>query len=211
MRARAKENLSHVLLTLLSIIQALALELLWSHVQEADYLFDARAETAVYWLQVTTSICGVFVVWVVYATNVMRFRWVPGIGDSVYPFIVGLLQFMLIENLGPGSVGVWLLLLALMFAVMHWVSHVTMRRARADADNEEFFSRVAPASRRDFYPAAALVALLATGGGLVLAYPESLVLAFLTVFGAFVMLAVQMNGVRYFWNRSMFSEVEPQA
>jgi len=39
-RDRAKEHFPMVFLTLLIIVQALALELLWSHVRGADYLFE---------------------------------------------------------------------------------------------------------------------------------------------------------------------------
>ena len=39
-RNRARENLPSVLLTLLSIVQAVALETLWSHVTERQDLFD---------------------------------------------------------------------------------------------------------------------------------------------------------------------------
>jgi hypothetical protein len=39
-----------VLLTLLSIVQALALELLWSHVRESGYLFDTSWTALLTWM-----------------------------------------------------------------------------------------------------------------------------------------------------------------
>ena len=58
----------------------------------------------------------------------MRFRWVPVTVDSVYPFLIGLLEFLLIETLGPEKLGLWLIIMAMVFALMNWVSHMTVRR-----------------------------------------------------------------------------------
>jgi hypothetical protein len=49
-----------VLLTLLSIVQALALELLWSHVRESVYLFDMSWTALLTWIQVGTTFLGTF-------------------------------------------------------------------------------------------------------------------------------------------------------
>ena len=130
MRTRAKSHLPHVLLTLLSIIQALALELFWSEVQTLEVLFTASWLAVVTWTQVTATFLGILVIWVVYATTVMRFSWVPGISDSVVPFFVGLLQFILIESLGIAGAATWFVSLAVIFGLMHGESHLIMRRAR---------------------------------------------------------------------------------
>jgi hypothetical protein len=76
-----------VLLTLLSIVQALALELLWSHVRESGYLFDTSWTALLTWMQVGTTFLGIVVIWIAYASIAMRFRWVPSTSDSVYPFV----------------------------------------------------------------------------------------------------------------------------
>lgn len=203
MRTRAKEHLPHVLLTLLSIIQALALELLWTHLEAADYLFTAGWTTLIYWLEVTGMFLGILVIWLIYAANVMRFRWVPSIGDSVHPFVVGLLQFMMIELLGPGGVGWWLLLLAGIFGIMNWVAHSTMRRARLDGDNEEFFRNVPPATFRDFYPAVTTVAGLAIFGLYLVLVPENLIVSALAMVGTTLLMLWQLYTVDFFWRRSM--------
>jgi len=204
MRRRAKEHLPHVLLTLLSIIQALALELLWTHLEAADYLFVPDWRTAIYWLQAISTFLGILVIWLVYATNVMRFRWVPSIGDSVHPFVVGLLQFMMIEVMGPGGgVGWWLLLLALIFAIMNWVAHSTMYRARRDGDNEEFFRDVPPATPRDFYPAVTTVAGLALFGLYLVLAPDNLLVSLLALCGTATLLVWQLYTIDFFWKRTM--------
>ncbi len=160
MRDRAKEHFPTVLLTLLSIVQALALELLWSHLRETAYLFEPSLMSAISWMQILASFLGLVLIWVVYANNVMLFRWVPVTSDSVYPFLIGLIEFMLIEALEPDEIGLWFVFMAFVFGMMIWVAHAHMRRARKDIDNEAFFSNYEPAKLRDFYPAMTIVCAL---------------------------------------------------
>ncbi len=164
MRDRAKEHFPTVLLTLLSIVQALALELLWSHLRATDYLFEPSWISAISWMQIFATFLSLVLIWVVYANNAMLFRWVPVTSDSVYPFLIGLIEFMLIETLGPDEIGLWFMFMALIFGIMIWVAHAHMRRARQDIDNEAFFSSYEPAKLRDFYPQITIVCALVLGG-----------------------------------------------
>ena len=107
MRNRVKEHFPTVLLTLLSIVQALALELLWSALQETRPLFELTWTALTGWTQITATVLGIVLIWVVYASNAMRFRWVPTTSDSVYPFFIGLMEFMQIEYLGTENLGQW--------------------------------------------------------------------------------------------------------
>ena len=61
MKSRAKDIMPNVLLTLLSIIQALALELLWSHLQTADYLFQGDWTRLIFGMQVLGTFMGILV------------------------------------------------------------------------------------------------------------------------------------------------------
>lgn len=163
-RNRVKNHFPSVLLTLLSIVQAVALELLWSHIQDGDYGLEWSIESAIVWFQVAATLLGLILVWVIYASNAMRFRWVPTTGDSVYPFVIGILEFTMIGSLGLEKLGLWQILMALIFAAMVWVSHITMRRARLDPDNQAFFDNVARAQLKDFYPHIAVVCLFLISG-----------------------------------------------
>ncbi len=192
-----------VLLTLLSIVQALALELLWSYMRESAYLFEMTQAALITWIQIGTNFLGIIVIWIVYASTAMRFRWVPTIGDSVYPFVVGLLEFILIESLAPQYMAWWFLCLALIFGTMTWISHMTMRRARLDGENEEFFADLEPATIKDFYPAFIII----IGCVLVAIYLSSTgtrgnaALVFVSI--AFVFLVRQLIVATNFWNRSV--------
>jgi hypothetical protein len=206
MRDRAKEHFPTVLLTLLSIVQAFALELLWSHLRETDYLFEPSWTMAISWLQILATFQGLVLIWVVYANNVMRFRWVPVTSDSVYPFLIGLIEFMLIEFLGPDEIGQWFLSMALVFGMMTWVAHANMRQARQDTDNEEFFRKFEPAKFRDFYPHIAIVCALALAGIYLLVSGEQGLLALLILLATNGLLGWQFYEAGRFWKQSLAEE-----
>jgi hypothetical protein len=206
MRDRVKEHFPAVLLTLLSIVQALALELLWSHLRETGYLFELSWITVISWMQIFATFLGLVLIWVVYASNVMRFRWVPVTSDSVYPFLVGLVEFMLIETLGPDEIGLWLIFMALIFGMMSWVSHANMRRARQDPDNEAFFVNFEPAELRDFYPMISTVCALVFAGVFLLISGDQGLIAMLALLATNSLLGWQFHSAALFWKRSV-SEV----
>ena len=209
-RSRAKEHFPTVLLTLLSIVQALALELLWSHLHETDYLFEPSWIMVISWIQIGATLLGLVLIWVVYASNTMRFSWVPVTGDSVYPFLIGLIEFMLIESLGPDEIGQWFLFLALIFAMMVWVSHTIMRRARFDGDNDAFFRNLEPAVLRDFTPHIVSVCALVIGGIYFLISGNDGIPALLALLAATALLGWQFYDAAQYWERSVFGESEAQ-
>ncbi len=149
-RNRAKDHMPVVLLTMLSIVQALALELLWAYVTGQGYLYQATWAALLGWIQVLATMLGILLIWLIYASTVMRFRWVPATTDSISPFVVGIIEFTLIAMLGMEHLGIWFLTMALTFAAMTWVSHLSFRRARQDGENAEFFRNVGPAGLRDY-------------------------------------------------------------
>ena len=203
MRDRTKEHFPTVLLTLLSIVQALALELLWSHLSETDYLFESSWISAISWVQILATLLGLILIWVVYANNVMRFRWVPVTSDSVYPFLIGLIEFVLIETLGPEEIGVWFMFMALMFGMMIWVAHAHMRRARLDIENEAFFSSYKPAKFRDFYPQMTIVCALLLGGVYLLVSGNQGLLAMFALLAVNSMLGWQFYTAALFWKTTV--------
>jgi len=203
MRNRAKEHFPTVLLTLLSIVQALALELLWSHLRETPYLFELSWITVISWMQILATFLGLVLIWVVYANNVMRFRWIPVTSESVYPFLIGLVEFMLIETLGPDQIGLWFMFMALIFAMMTWVAHTNMRRARQDTDNEAFFSDFEPALLRDFYPQIAIVCAIVLAGIYLLITGNRGLFALLALLATNIILVWQFYTAALFWKRTM--------
>ena len=95
MRNRAKDIFPMVLLTLLSIVQALALEFLWDHTRHRTDLFELSVAVIPGWLQIAATLNVIVIIWLMYAGMLMRFRWTPTTMDSIFPFGVGLIQFLL--------------------------------------------------------------------------------------------------------------------
>jgi hypothetical protein len=202
-RNRAINNFPMVLLTLLSIVQALAFELLWAAVHQHHELYQWSMVAAIGWVQITAMLLGIILVWMSYATNVMRFRWVPSTVDSLFPFLVGILQFIMIDNLGIERISVWLLLLALLFAGMNWISHHNMKRARLNPENEEYFVNRNPATLRDFYATMVVVGVMCAGSLLLWLNGSSVVLYGCCVALALVVIVKQVVVADDFWQLSM--------
>lgn len=202
-RSRTKEYFPTVLLTLLSIVQAIALELLWGKIVSSESLFELSLVAVVGWLQVCSSLFGIMLIWVVYAGNVMRFRWVPNIADSVYPFLVGILEFWIMESIGNGKLGIWFLAFGATFGLMTWVSQITMRKSRFDSDNQQFFKNVAPATLIDFLPQIATVLLLAVGGIILMIYDIPQWLKALLLLAMLMFLSQQCWSTSKYWESSV--------
>ena len=203
MRTRAKDHLPSVLLTLLSIMQALALELLWDHIHEHDYLYQESWTAVLGWVEIGATLLGVVLIWLIYTSMAMRFRWVPTTADSVFPFLIGIIEFMMIAALGVDRLGLWFLALALIFGAMTWVSQVIMRRARLDGENDAFFTSVSPATPRDFVASIATVTALAGSGIYLLLSRDQGWFALVALLVASISLGVQFWLNDRYWRRSM--------
>ncbi len=163
-RARAQTHFPAVLLTLISIIQALALELMWSKILESDWLWVFGIQAIIGWGMILGVFMGILQVWVMYSTMVMGFVWQPSLRDSIIPFIIGLQQFMLVALVGEQFSTLWLYVLGSIFVTGNWVSHNSFRRARQNPENDEFFGKTNPATLRDFWPAMSIVTALVVFG-----------------------------------------------
>ena len=163
-RTRAKSIFPTVLLTLLSIVQALALELLWLHLIDQPELYVASFAAALGWIQIVATLLGILLIWLVYSDLVLRLSWLPHTADALFPFFVGILQFAQISVLGPERIGVWFVILGTLFAAMAWIGQTTMKRARRDEDNRDFFQGINPATWRDHLLSALPAVLLMLAG-----------------------------------------------
>lgn len=202
-RNRTKEYFPTVLLTLLSIVQAIALELLWGKIVSNESLYQIDIAALIGWMQVTATLLGIMLIWVVYAGNVMRFRWVPNVADSAYPFLVGILEFWLVECLGPGKIGFWFLAMGGTFGLMTWVSQITMRRSRFDPDNKQFFQNVVPATWRDFVPHFSIVSSQLLLGVYLVVNPPTIWLEAFLLLIILVFLTTQCVSTSRYWQASM--------
>ncbi len=151
-RERARENFPSVLLTLLSIVQAIALESLWDYAIHQPDLFEATWAAFLGWMQVVVTLNFIVMIWLIYVGLVMRFRWTPTMADSALPFAVGLIEFTMIEVMGPEDLWAYVFVLCFISIMMHHMIHVIMQRARHDPDNRVFFEQVESSTWRDRLP-----------------------------------------------------------
>ena len=204
-RNRAKDHLPQVLLTLMSIIQALALEFLWDDVRAAERAL--RWDAVSTWFQIFADMLGIMQVWLLYTSATMRVRWTPSMRDLLIPFLIGVLEFILIDLTGPNHRGLWFITLASVYTVASWDAQSVFSRARQDPDNAEFFRRFTPARGFARYESFIVIGVL-LALGLFAEFvddPPELVLGGLTF--ACAILIYRMEVARRFWDRSM--SIEP--
>ena len=202
-RNRAVEQFPTVLITLLSIVQALALEFLWDHLHHRPDLYEMSVLAVMGWLQIAASLIGMILIWLTYAGMVMRFRWTQSTMDSVLPFFVGLIQFLMIDLMGPDKIGPWLIVLGLVFATMVIGSHQVLRRARIDVANREFFDQVNPAKPRDFAAHTFLISLLVLLGVWLWISDVAIWIEVSVIAAALALLLLEFRNAATFWNSSM--------
>ena len=202
-RNRAKDNFPMVLLTLLSIVQALAFELLWGEVRNHQEFYAFSWAAAGGWIRIVTTFLGIVLIWHSYASNAMRFRWVPSTSDSFFPFVIGVVQFILVGNLGADAVSQWLLMLAILFLAIPSISQHDMRRAREEVENEEFFKKRNRASLKDFIPVIIVVVVLCGSSALVWLIDINQWVSGIASLVALVIVVMQMLTRLDFWVLSM--------
>ncbi len=202
-RERTKDQFPSVLLTLLSIVQALALGMLWTHIEESPFLFEPSFSAAFYWSQAVVTFLSMLLIWLLYVNTVMRFRWVPGIVESVLPFFIGLLEFVMVATMGPDLIGLWFVLFAAICAIASYSAHQTFVRARLEEENQTFFQNVAPATYRDYLPSIILVVTFAFAGLLLLQSDHPNVLAVIMMAGAYAFVISQFITSAKWWQSSL--------
>jgi hypothetical protein len=202
-RERAKSRFPSVLLTLLSIIQALALEVLWSNLSTSDHLWAGGLGAVVGWLQVSAVFGGIVVVWLFYSSLVMRLVWVPTIRDSILPFIIGGVIFLLAEMLSPELRHVWFFLLAGIFGFSSWTSNTILVRAKLEPENAGLWDDFDPNGVGSLAAPIGVVGLLTVAGVGVWIWGATGLVALLAVSFANFALIVQVLVIRYFWNKSL--------
>jgi hypothetical protein len=202
-RSRARENLPSVLLTLLSIVQAIALETLWENTINRPELFQASWVATLAWLQISVSFLVIILIWLFYVGLVMRFKWTPTIADLVLPFCVGLLELLLIGLMQPKELAAWFLVLALITAMLHLVSHSLFRRARRDPENEEFFAHINPATWRDHVPKVLSILVVILFGVWLWITDDTEWIALAALLSALFLIIFEIRAVAGFWRTSM--------
>ena len=152
--------LPSIIITVLSMMQALALELYWNRFQESEFLWLGGWDALIGWLQLIVMLGGILLIWLLYVSLVLRFSWLPSMEDTLIPFAIGLLEFSMIDLMGPDTLGPWFLALATLFAICTGANHSVFIRARKDPANAYFFSRIPAAGWKDFTASTVIIGTL---------------------------------------------------
>ena len=197
--SRARELLPTVLLTLLSVVQALALEAAWSSVKEMTFLYEGGVLAWQGWMQVAAVFQGIIVIWLFYISMVMRFSWVPTTWDSLAPFVLGAGELAMIQLMEARQVAYWFYVLAAMFAFSTWVSNRMFAAGIRDPLNAEL-AQTAPRSGSlvQMIPWA-FVAVLGAMGLLVQWVGAGGAVALTCLVAANLLLLAQAWQIQHFW------------
>ena len=175
---RARELLPTVVITVLSMIQALALELYWTRFGESDYLWQWGWDATIGWVQLAVMLLGILQIWLFYVSLVLRFSWLPTMEDHL---------------------GAWFLMLAAVFSVSIGASHLVFRRARRDPLNNYFFSQMGSASWRDYLMSFVVVAILIIVGAALWLSGHVGVFALAGLLFALAALSYQLVSIHRYW------------
>lgn len=213
-RSRARDLSPSLVVTLLSIVQAIALETLVSSVRETSFLWMGDLRAAVGWMQVAIAFQGIIVLWVAYVGLVVRFVWIPRIRDMVIPFVLGIFQFVLASALEPEWLVWWLLLLALLMVIGTITNSSIFLAASKLEENREHFAVLSKLSPGIYgfwslySPLMIFVALILSSALLVSIYGATTRIALVALFLTNLVLVVQFMQIRFYWNRALFGPGE---
>jgi hypothetical protein len=200
---RAKDLLPSIIITVLSMIQALALELYWTKIQSAEFLWLGGWDAIVGWMQLVVMLLGIIQIWLMYVSTILRFSWLPSMHDTVTPFAIGLLEFGMINLMGPDTLGLWFLVLAMIFGISNWAAHMIHRQARKDPENHYFFQNLPPANWRDFKGSFVVLAILVILGGTLWISGDAGILAVAGLLFAAAAIMRQLHLSSQYWMHSL--------
>ncbi|WP_279248759.1 hypothetical protein [Candidatus Marimicrobium litorale] len=133
----------------------------------------------------------------------LRFHWLPSLEDTLPPFLIGLLEFALIDLTHPSLAGPWLFVLAMVFTTAVFTSHTISRRARSDPANDYFFSQQDSAAPTDYRESGITIASLVLLGTLLWVFPHAYWLASLALLVTLTGMSYQYLEARRFWLHSI--------
>ena len=200
---RVRKLVPSIILTVLSMIQAIALELYWGKLVASEFLWTGGWIALVGWLQFIALFFGILLIWLLYVSPMLRFHWMPSLEDTLAPFLIGLLEFALIDLTHPSLTGPWLLILAMIFTTAVFTSHTISRRARSDSANDYFFSQQDSAAPTDYRESGITIASLVLLGALLWIFPHAYWLASLALLLTLIGMSYQYVEARRFWLHSI--------
>jgi hypothetical protein len=141
-KERYRENAPGIFLALVSMIQAVALEMLVSRAYELSADASGASEVAVVLIQGASTLLFGFYWWVVVAQGVFSLRWTPGFGDVIAPFALGIGQLLAVQLMGPDHLLSWAYLMGTLLLVVAPLLFFSLRDFGQFPENKEFVANI---------------------------------------------------------------------
>ncbi|MCR9104638.1 MAG: hypothetical protein NXI15_05035 [Gammaproteobacteria bacterium] len=202
---RAKRLVPTIILTVLSMIQALALEIYWTRAVGLEVLWSGGWDAIIAWMQLVAGLVSILIIWVVYVSFVLRFTWLPSLAEMIMPFLIGILEFAAIAMMHPQTLALWIVLVAVAFLATLFTGHQTVTAARREPANAYFFAQLeAPTWRnyRESLIAIALMLLLVAAGWLLNSAVPTIIALMIVV----AALTYQFYQIKHYWLHSITAQ-----
>jgi hypothetical protein len=131
---KLKDSLSPVYLTLLSVIQGVALADL-ALIVSAGY----QQFTVVRWLLVLVSFGMVISIWHTFTMHITLWGWIPDLRDAVIPFVIGALELVFNHTISV-SLSAWLFTLAIIASMAVLAIWYVGQRAKEEGEHTKMLS-----------------------------------------------------------------------
>ena len=123
--------------TLVSVVQAIALEVLVSRLYAVGLEPSLARDSVMVWLEVALLGQTIFYVWVSYTLLVTVAQWVLRFFDFAAAFAVGIFQFVAIGWIGPDTPRNFLIMIVIGFLAGSWISRSNTGAAARRPENAE--------------------------------------------------------------------------
>ena len=131
---KLKDSFSPVYLTLLSVIQGVALADL-ALIVGAGY----QQFTVVRWLLVLVNFGMVITIWHTFTIHITLWSWIPDLRDAIVPFMIGALELFLNHTISL-SLSVWLFIVAIIASTATLSIWYVGQRAKEESENTKLLS-----------------------------------------------------------------------
>ena len=131
---KLKDSLSPVYLTLLSVIQGVALADL-ALIVGAGY----QQFTVVRWLLVLVSFWMAINVWHTFTIHITLWSWIPDLRDAIVPFMIGAIELVFYHTISL-SLSAWLFIVAIIASMATLAYWYVGQRAQEESENARMLS-----------------------------------------------------------------------
>jgi hypothetical protein len=131
---KLKESFGPIYLTVLSVIQGVALADLASVVQASYQEF-----TFVHWLLTAINFVMFIIIWNAYTIQSAIWTWIPDLRDAIIPFVFGALELFLNHAITL-TLTAWFTALTLLSGVGMLANWHSIRRSKEESDNARLLS-----------------------------------------------------------------------